>query len=163
MAHPYVVQLRFARSEMLRGYVGVSPEDALIKVGPMNSLSWIIGHLATQENLYWVRLGQGQRLLPELRALVGHGAKPSTPPLDDMLAAWRTITASADVYLETITAEMFKNHFELDGKPMQESIGTLLFRNLYHYWYHIGEAQAIRQNLGHQNLPEYVGDLPEIG
>ena len=29
----------------------------------------------------------------------------------------------------------------------------------YHYWYHTGEIQAIRQMLGHSNLPEYVGDI----
>jgi hypothetical protein len=32
-------------------------------------------------------------------------------------------------------------------------------RITYHYWYHIGEIQAIRQMLGHKDLPEYVGDI----
>jgi hypothetical protein len=35
----------------------------------------------------------------------------------------------------------------------------LLLRNTYHYWYHTGEAAAIRQMLGHTRLPEYVGDI----
>ena len=47
---------------------------------------------------------------------------------------------------------------ELDGKPFWESIGQLLLRNIFHYWYHIGEAGAIRQQLGHQDLPQFVGD-----
>jgi hypothetical protein len=162
MIHPYVTQLRFARSELLRGYADLSDADARVRIGPMNCLSWIIGHLATQENLYWVRLAQGQRLYPELRALVGNGSQPTTPPLDEMVSAWKVITTTADMYLDTLKPEMLKNHFELNEKPMKESIGTMLFRNLYHYWYHIGESQAIRQNLGHKNLPEYVGDLPEI-
>ena len=162
MIHPYVAQLRFVRGELLRGYTDLSDEDARVRIGPMNCLSWILGHVATQENFYWVRLAQGQRLLPELRALVGHGSQPATPPLTDMLMAWKTITAAADVYLDTLRPEMLKEHFELEGKPMKETIGTMLFRNLYHYWYHIGESQAIRQSLGHKDLPEYVGDLPEI-
>ena len=29
----------------------------------------------------------------------------------------------------------------------------------YHYWSHIGEASAIRQMLGHPDLPQWVGDL----
>jgi hypothetical protein len=29
----------------------------------------------------------------------------------------------------------------------------------YHYWYHLGEAHAIRQMLGHQDLPQFVGDM----
>lgn len=33
------------------------------------------------------------------------------------------------------------------------------FRFTYHYWFHIGEIQAIRQMLGQANLPEYVGDI----
>jgi hypothetical protein len=32
-------------------------------------------------------------------------------------------------------------------------------RLIYHYWYHIGEIQAIRQMLGHQKLPVYVGSI----
>ena len=32
-------------------------------------------------------------------------------------------------------------------------------RNIYHYWYHTGENMAIRQQLGHMQLPEYVGDI----
>jgi len=35
-------------------------------------------------------------------------------------------------------------------------------RNIYHYFYHIGEASAIRQMLGHKNLPDYVGDMEEV-
>jgi len=31
----------------------------------------------------------------------------------------------------------------------------------YHYWYHIGEAHAIRDMLGHQDLPEFVGDMSQ--
>jgi hypothetical protein len=46
-----------------------------------------------------------------------------------------------------------------DGKPVDENIGTLLMRNIYHYWYHTGEASAVRQMLGHTRLPEFVGDM----
>ena len=35
----------------------------------------------------------------------------------------------------------------------------MLQRNFYHYWFHIGEAHAIRQMLGHQDLPQFVGDM----
>jgi hypothetical protein len=29
----------------------------------------------------------------------------------------------------------------------------------YHYWFHLGEAHAIRQMLGHPDLPQFVGDM----
>jgi hypothetical protein len=35
----------------------------------------------------------------------------------------------------------------------------MLYRNIYHYWYHIGESQALRQMLGHRGLPDFVGAL----
>jgi hypothetical protein len=35
----------------------------------------------------------------------------------------------------------------------------MLLRNIYHYWYHTGEAHAIRDMLGHKNLPEFVGEM----
>ena len=47
----------------------------------------------------------------------------------------------------------------LNGEPVGQSRGSALRRITYHYWYHIGEIQAIRQMLGHPNLPEYVGDI----
>ncbi len=44
---------------------------------------------------------------------------------------------------------------------MQENIATLLLRNTYHYWFHTGEAHAIRQLLGHRDLPQFVGTFGE--
>ena len=29
----------------------------------------------------------------------------------------------------------------------------------YHYWFHTGEAHAIRQQLGDGELPQFVGDM----
>jgi hypothetical protein len=34
-----------------------------------------------------------------------------------------------------------------------------LRRVTYHYWFHLGESQAIRQMLGHRDLPAFVGDI----
>jgi hypothetical protein len=46
-------------------------------------------------------------------------------------------------------------------KPRRESIGTMLLRNIYHYWYHTGEAHAIRDTLHHGALPQFVGDMTQ--
>lgn len=159
MTHPLVIQLRFARSELVRALEGVSDEEARRRFEPMNSISWMVGHLANQENAYWVLLAQGEKLEPGLRDLVGHGRPASTPPLAEMWTAWRNITAAADAYLDTVTAATLQTHFEWRGEPFKESIGTLLLRVIYHYWYHIGESQAVRQLLGHSDLPEFIGDV----
>ena len=163
MAHFLVDQLRFARSEFVRCLEGVSEEDACRRVEPMNCISWIVGHLANQEHRYWVILGQGQELVPGLNDLVGYGKPASTPSLSEMWDTWRTVTAAADVYLDTLTPEIMLTHFEQEGKPVYESVGTMLLRNLYHYWFHTGEGHAVRQMLGHPDLPQFVGDIAQVG
>jgi hypothetical protein len=161
MTHPLVVQLRFARSEFVRCLEGVSDEDARQRLLPMNCISWMIGHLANQENGYWVYLAQGKRLHPELRELVGFGRPATTPPLAEMWETWHEIAAAADEYLDTLVPDLLLTHFEWQGEPLEENVGTLLQRNLYHYWFHTGEAHAVRQMLGHGDLPQFVGDFGE--
>jgi len=162
MTHYLVTQLRFARSEFLRCIEGVSEEDACKRILPMNCISWIVGHLANQENGFWVYLAQGKQLAPGLRQLVGTGRPASTPPLAEMRSAWQTITTEADVYLDTLTPALMQTHFVHNEKAFEENIGTFLMRNIYHYWYHTGEASSIRQLLGHPNPPEFVGDMTKV-
>lgn len=159
MTHPLVTQLRFARSEFRRCLEGVSEADALTRLGPMNCLSWMVGHLANQENFYWCILAQGENKAPGLNDRVGTGKPASTPPLAEMWAVWEQVTAAADPYLDTLTSDMLVSHFEFNGKRLPESIGTQIQRTLYHYWFHIGEAHAVRQQLGHVGLPQFVGNM----
>jgi hypothetical protein len=104
----------------------------------------MVGHLANQEHRYWVQLAQGQPLSANLNDLVGYGKPASTPPLAEMWAIWEAATQAADIYLETLTPAMLETHLERDGRPISESVGTLLQRTLYHYWYHLG-SEAVRQ------------------
>ena len=159
--HLLVTQLRFTRSELIRCLEGVTEDEARKRFEPMNSISWIVGHLADQENLYWVRMAQGIKILPDLKDLVGFGRPPSTPPLDEMWSAWREITSTADRYLDAVSTEVLDTYFEMGGKPIKENVGTLLMRNIYHYWFHTGEAYAIRQFLGHRDLPDFVGNMSQ--
>jgi hypothetical protein len=153
-----VAQLRFARAELVRCLDGVTEAEATRRFLPMNCISWIVGHLTDQENRYWVRVAQDNLdLVPGLNDLVGFGKPASTPPLADMWAAWRSVTPVADRYLDTLTPALLETHFERKGQPLPENIGTMLMRNIAHYWYHIGEAAAIRQMLGHTGLPDFVG------
>jgi len=156
-----VEQLRFARRELVRCLEGLSAEDAVRRIEPMNCISWIVGHLANHEQYLWVYLGQGKAPYPELYKMFGYGSPASTPPLDEMWATWKGITTAADDYLDTITAETLLTHLEQDGQPTRENVGTMLYRNVYHIWFHTGEAHAIRQSLGHTDLPQFVGHFGE--
>jgi hypothetical protein len=159
--HPLVTQLRFARSEFVRCLEGVSEEDGVRRVLPMNCISWSVGHMANQEQRYWVMIPGGNLLVPDLNDRVGFGKPASTPPLIEMWAAWRAITQAADTYLDSLTIASMQEHFVWREKKLDENIGTLLLRNIYHYWFHTGEAHAIRQVLGHPDLPQFVGALDQ--
>lgn len=154
-----VAQLRFARSELQRCLAGVSEDDATRRLGPLNCLSWIVGHLANQEHNYWLRRAQGRNIVPDLNALVGFGQPASTPPLAAMWQTWYAVTAAADEYLDQLDEPALHTFLEYEGQRAAENVGTMLLRNIYHYWFHIGEAHAIRQSLGHRDLPEFVGPM----
>jgi hypothetical protein len=161
MTHPLVDQLRFARTEFRRGLEGVTDEEARRRFLPMNCLSWNIGHLAAQEQRYWLRFAQGELPLPEIDRAFRSGAPASTPPLAEVWTAWETITAAADSWLDAVNAETLLSHVKRDGKLTDITYGTMLLRVIYHYWYHTGENAAIRQQLGHTNLPDFVGNIDD--
>lgn len=159
MPHPLVTQLRFTRSEFIRGLKGVNEADAQKRILPMNCISWNVGHLAWQEQRYFLDYGQGFLRFPEINKSFAYGAPASTPPLKDMLAAWRAITQAADAWLDQQTSISLLDNLTSEGKPLKTTFGNLLQRVIYHYWYHLGENLAIRQQLGHQRLPMFVGDI----
>jgi len=183
MTHPLVTQLRFARSEFVRCLEGVSEEDSRKRLLPMNSISWMVGHLAAQEQDYFVFFPKGKVPHPQLNVSHGFGQPAVTPPLADMWQVWRDVTAAADPFLDTVTADLLETHLEQNVKAVKEAlfvpgqvnekmlseenvrsgenIGTRVLRVTYHYFFHTGEAHAIRQQLGHPDLPYFVGDMPD--
>jgi hypothetical protein len=161
MPHPLVLQLHFTRSEFQRALKSVTAEEAIRRFEPMNCISWIVGHLAWQEQMYWLTQAQGVTPAPEVNVCAS-GQPASTPPLDEMWAAWHTVTQAADSWLDTLDSAQLTTHTLKRVKPYapyKETIGSRLRRTTYHYWYHIGESQAIRQLLGHTGLPSFVGDI----
>lgn len=183
MTLPLVTQLRFARSEFRRCLEGVSEEDARKRLLPMNSISWMVGHLAAQEQDYFVFFPQGKVPHPQLNISHGYGQPAVTPPLADMWDIWEDIIEAADPFLDKVTADQLETHLEQDIKAVKdalfvpgqvnekmlakervrsgENIGTRILRVTYHYFFHTGEAHAIRQQLGHPDLPYFVGEMQD--
>ncbi len=160
--HPLVLQLRFTRSEFNRGLRGLTEEDARKRILPMNCISWNIGHLAWQEQRYFLYFAQGQMPFPEVQEQYAYGAAASTPPLREALHIWKEITKAADPWLDSLTSAKLLEHFvKKDGSQGGTIFGSLLQRVIYHYWYHTGENLAIRQMLGHTHLPEFVGNIDD--
>jgi len=183
MIHPLVTQLRFARSEFVRCLEGVSDEDARHRIMPMNCISWMVGHMAAQEQEYFIFFPNGSVPHPQLNVSHGYGQPATTPPLAEMWQVWQDITEAADIFLDTVTEDQLVIYLEQDVGSVKEAlfayyqvnedmlaqekvrsrenIGTRLLRTTYHYFFHTGEAHAVRQQLGHPDLPYFVGDMPD--
>src|SRR4029453_13647854 len=94
----------------------------------------------------------GATLLPRARPGADAGArseqfgfgKPLTvPPLAEAWAWWRAVTKAADPYLDTLKGSMLTRKWKRETGG--ETPGTKLLRTTYHYWFHLGESQAVRQ------------------
>jgi hypothetical protein len=159
MTQPLVDQLRFTRAEWLRALRGVQPADAARRLEPMNSIAWIVGHLAWQEQRYFVTRAQQQTPLPILNKVAASGGPATTPEFEEMRKAWQDVTTAVDPWLDSLTPNDLTAELSPPGPP--RSIGDAIQRVTYHYWFHIGEILAIRQLLGHRRLPQFVGALEE--
>ena len=160
-ANPIVEQLRFTRGEWLRALAGVKPKDALVHHGQMNSIGWIVGHLAWQEQRYLLIRPQGVMLREDIQRDLTTGGPMSTPPLARTLAAWKQITKASEPFLDKLTTRALLRDLPLNGKRSGQTQGDAIRRMTYHYWFHIGEILAIRQVIGGKRLPEYVGALEQ--
>ena len=161
MTHPLVDQFRFTRSEWLRGLADVSEEEGARHFGQMNCISWTVGHLAWHEQRSFLQRPQGIILFPQLNELFAYGVPMSTPSLAEMMETWQAVTKAADPYLDSLTTELLLTDLLLNGEAVGQTRGSALRRITYHYWFHNGEIQAIRQVIGHKDLPEYVGNIEE--
>ena len=117
MPHPLVTQLRFTRDELVRGLQGVTDDEARRRFQAMNSISWMIGHMAWQEQRYWLFRAQGQVPLPDLNERVANGKPATTPPLEEMWTAWRAVTRAGDPWLDALTTEGMQ-------APLAEGFGS---------------------------------------
>jgi len=151
-------QLLFVRSEFKKGFSGVTEEEGKQRVMPINSIGWIVGHLAWHEQYYWLTRAQEKTLIPEINDQVGFGKPASTPSLKKMISYWEKITQDSDDYLFQMKESDLLEKMVVKGKELPFNIGTMISRVIYHYWYHNGEMQALRQLMGHSDLPDFVSD-----
>ena len=153
-----VNQLKFARKEFRRGFEGVSEEDGARRLMPVNSIGWLVGHLAWHEQYYWLTRAQGIVLFPELNEETAFKKPASLPSLKKMIECWEIVTKEADSYLDNLKEEDLVSFMVVNGKQLSANVGTMMSRMIYHYWYHNGEMQAVRQIMGHANLPDFISD-----
>jgi hypothetical protein len=133
--------------------------DATRRIGPANPISWTVGHLAWQEQRYWLQRLRGVTRAPELDRDFCFGCETTTPDPTGIWATWSKITAACDEVLDTLTTDDFTAEPIVDGKPLGTTTGSMMLRNIYHYWFHLGEAMGFRQAMGHAGLAQFVGAI----
>ena len=159
MAHPLVDQLRFTRREWERALDGIPESDGEIRLEPMNSIGWIVFHLAWHEQLSFLTRLADATPVPAANEHGVNGEPGSTPPLSAALATWRAVVAASDPVLERLDTKGLEAWLPRTRQPNSRTVGSTVQRVIYHYWFHIGEIISIRQILKHPGVPEFVGNI----
>jgi hypothetical protein len=160
--HHLVAMLLVTRKEFLRALEGLHPTEASIRIGGLNCIGWMVGHVAWQESLFWLKWAQGLAV-PERLQPFATGHKGFIPEYAQVLADWREIRGATEPFLQRLDHERLQRHFVTQNAGVQdlrveENAGTLLTRCVMHYWSHIGEIASVRSLLGH-TAPQFVGSL----
>ena len=156
--HPLVNQLHFTRTQWRLAFAGLTEPDATRRLMPANSLGWMIGHLAFNEHIVWGVMGRGLPIAEDVSRFMG-GRLASTPAFAEVWAIWERVIDESDAFLTQLTQEDMERRLQWEGVPERDTIGTMLLNNIYHYWYHLGESQMVRQLMGHDGLTEYVSPI----
>ena len=152
---------RFAISEFARGIDGLTDDEAQTRIakaggGEMNAISWIVGHV----NIPWLfdYALMTKEPMPALdRLYFGAGADPTPPPLADVRETLAEATALTHAWLANVDDALLSSKRDF-GPLSDENLGTQLMRAVLHTWFHTGEINAVRQMLGHAEIP-FVGKM----
>ena len=150
MAHHLVRYVWHVRRELERVLDGISASDLNREVNGINSIAWMIGHLAMQEQSYWL-LFRDEELIDKNLKVYGSKVEDGKDA-SELIELWKTITERSNAWLETATASDLENTFE----KARENTGSLLTRVIGHYYFHIGQIATIRKMLGY-DVPGFVG------
>ncbi len=140
----------FAISEFERGLEGLTDEEARTRLkkadgSEMNAISWTVVHIAG----HW--LNRPERL----RRFASGSDDATPPPLSEALDLLQEAKRSTEEWLPNADDALLSTK---PAAPGSESIGTGAMRAVLHTWFHAGEINAIRQMLGHAEIP-FVGRM----
>ena len=152
---------RFAISEFARGLEGLTDEEARSRTakaggGEMNAISWTVGHVSTHW-LFGHTLMTEEPIPADAAVYFGDDADPTPPPLADVRETLVTATALTEGWLLSADDALLSSKRDF-GPLSDENLGTQLMRAVLHTWFHTGEINAVRQMLGHAEIP-FVGKM----
>ena len=123
-------------------------------IGRLNAGSWIVAHLARQQDDYWNAGAQGldaDAWLVEQR--VGSGDAPSVPDFAEAVAAFARVRARAIPYLRALRRKDLEAVVRRSPSfGVEQTAGELLARSVGHCFAHTGELAAIASLVGAPDL-----------
>jgi hypothetical protein len=145
------------RRELWRSIEGLSDSEAERSVENLNSISWTVGHLASQESRIWDILCQHLPADEWLKTNFQFGAPPSNPSFSEVKDALKRSQQSTEQYLLGITpSEANRVPADTKGRTfLDETVFQLVQRVIAHQWLHIGEICTIRTLLNN-----HAGNFP---
>ena len=150
--YPTAELAAFTIEEFRRNLEGLSDEDALVRLPKadgteMNAVSWMVQHIGS----HWINVdaqGRGEAFREDTLP----PADGTPPAYADALALFEEGARILEWLPEASEESMQRVAFR------DESVGQFLLRAVLHSWFHIGEINAARQQLGHPAI-DFVGDF----
>ena len=151
---PRLVRLLWDAFDELERAAGALPTPGQGRaIGRLNAGSWIVAHVAQQQEAYWCTRAQGLEPDEWLAGIeVGFGSEPSVPDYRESLAAFARIRAASIPYLRSLRDEDLDAVMERAGSRRDETIGDLLVRSVGHLFVHTGELATIASLVGAPDL-----------
>lgn len=162
MYHP-IELFRFAVSEFRRGLEGLTDDEARVRLpkadgSQMNAISWTVGHIAG----HWLFVDAiaTRRRRPSGLRRFGTDGDPTPPPLEEVRGLLDDAEARSDSWIAAAGSALLNTTHDIEIDP-GENLGTRVMRAVLHTWFHNGEINAMRQQLGHPEI-FFLGDITEF-
>ncbi|MCY3656616.1 MAG: DinB family protein [Chloroflexi bacterium] len=149
---PRLVRLLWDAYDEVERVAGALPTPGQGRaIGRLNAGSWIVAHVAQQQEAYWCTGAQGLEPDEWLAGLdVGFGSEPSVPNYAESLAAFGRVRANAIPYLRSLRREDLNAVMESSGST--QTVADLLVRSIGHLFVHTGELATIASLVGAPDL-----------
>lgn len=149
LAGGYALNVRLVRMQTN----GLSHADSLVQTPyNINSLNWVLGHLAVNRDRVLVLLGQEPLLSPEERGRYETGSDPVKDdgegilPLERLLELLARGQETIDEVMPQLTATELDREIQVGEHTT--TVGKRLYGLYFHDTYHTGQTDLLRQVAG---------------
>jgi len=132
---------------------GLTQADTLVQPRPSgNCMNWVLGHLLESQISLLSALGGESPFDPARLARYEResqpilGEEPGVLPLDQLLAGHDAVFAAIDARLGELSEADFEEEIQIRDRPVKR--GWRVFFLHFHYTYHIGQLEFLRQLAG---------------